>query len=68
MSIMATCREASALVSRRMDTRLSIAERLRVRLHLLLCKSCERFAQQVRVLRAASRRLAENRLNGPPDP
>ena len=68
MSIMATCREASALVSRRMDTRLSIAELLRVRLHLLLCKSCERFAQQVRVLRAASRRLAENRLNGPPGP
>lgn len=68
MPIMATCREVSALVSRAMDTHLSIAERLRVRVHLLLCKSCERFAQQVLVLRAASRRLAENRLNGPPRP
>ena len=68
MPIMATCREVSALVSRAMDTRLSVAERLRVRLHLYICTACERFARQIQVLRATSRRLAELRLNGPPPP
>ena len=66
--MIATCREVSALVSRGMDTRLSVPERLRVRLHLLICTACERFARQVQVLRVASRRLAEQRLNGPPAP
>ncbi len=46
------------LVSRALDARLSVGERLRVRLHLAICSACRQFARQVRLLRSATRQLA----------
>ncbi|MEO7386293.1 MAG: zf-HC2 domain-containing protein [Gammaproteobacteria bacterium] len=54
---MDTCRDISALISRAMDARLSVSERLRMRLHLALCSACRKFSRQVRLLRWASRQL-----------
>lgn len=54
---MDTCRDISALVSRAMDTRLGLGERLRVRLHLAICGACRRFSRQVEILRKAARQL-----------
>jgi len=42
-----------------MDTRLPWYQRLAIRLHLLYCVWCRRFAAQVRFLRKAARKLAE---------
>ncbi len=56
---MDTCRDVSALVSRAMDARLSLGERLRVRLHLAICDACRRFARQVQLLRWGARQLAK---------
>jgi hypothetical protein len=50
-----TCRDISALVSRAMDARLSVGERLRVRLHLAICGACRQFARQVKLLRWGAR-------------
>ena len=55
--MMLDCREASRLVSRAMDERLPLGQRLRLRLHLALCDACSNFSRQVRLLRAAVSRL-----------
>ena len=55
-----TCREVHRLVSEGMDRDLSVRERTRVRLHLMVCKACTRFDGQMDLLRRAMRQ-------GPPD-
>ena len=45
------CREATALVLQGEDRRLALAERLRLRMHLLICKACPRFVRQVALMR-----------------
>lgn len=48
------CRAAAALISKRCDAPLSVAEQLRLRLHLLVCGRCRRFAGQTRLMQKAS--------------
>jgi hypothetical protein len=55
-----TCREVHRLVSEGMDRELSLIERTRMRLHLLVCEACTRFNGQMDLLRRAMR-------NFPPD-
>ena len=47
------CREVHRLVSEGMDRDLSLVERLRLRLHLLVCTACTRFSEQMALLRGA---------------
>jgi Putative zinc-finger len=46
-----TCREAAALLVAREDRTLPWADRLALRLHLLACTACPRFARQMLTLR-----------------
>lgn len=48
-----TCREVAALILAREDRALTLAERLAVRIHFLVCKACPNFAQEVRTMRQA---------------
>ncbi|WP_137718820.1 zf-HC2 domain-containing protein [Methylobacillus flagellatus] len=48
---MLSCKQASQLISQSLDRRLSLRERLALRLHLLICDVCERFRQQLLLLR-----------------
>jgi hypothetical protein len=50
-----TCREVHRLVSEGMDRELSLVERTRMRLHLLVCAACTRFNRQMDLLRRAMR-------------
>lgn len=50
-----TCREVHRLVSEGLDRELSLVERSRMRLHLLVCKACNRFHGQMDLLRRAMR-------------
>jgi hypothetical protein len=54
-----SCKDASRLVSRREDGRLSLWQRVTLRLHLSVCAACTRFERQIRFLRAAMRRYSE---------
>jgi hypothetical protein len=54
-----TCREASRLLSRRLDRPLPFGERVKLRLHLLVCDACARFERQMALLRAAMRKYRE---------
>lgn len=58
MSIKPTCREIHQLVSEGMDRKLTMGERLRMRLHLAVCDACTRFDGQMLVLRRAMSRLS----------
>ena len=55
---MISCRQAADLVSQGLDRRLRLGERLRLRLHLALCRSCARYQAQLRFLRRAVTGLA----------
>jgi hypothetical protein len=50
-----TCREVHRLVSQGMDRDLSLVERTRMRLHLVVCAACTRFNGQMDLLRRAMR-------------
>lgn len=50
---MLDCRHASHLLSQSMEKRLSFRQRFLLRLHLLMCDACTRFARQLHLLRAA---------------
>jgi hypothetical protein len=56
---MLSCKEVSLLLSKSCDQKLSRWERLAVRLHLLYCRGCARLKQQLKFLRAAGQRLAQ---------
>ncbi len=53
---MLTCRETARLVSKGLDTRLTLRERWQVRLHLRLCEACRSYRAQLRRLRSLLRR------------
>ena len=52
-----TCREVHRLVSEGMDRELSLVERTRMRLHLMVCKACTGFDGQMGLLRKAMRSM-----------
>lgn len=57
--MMLTCKQASQLISKSLDRELTWRERLAVRAHLLICKYCKRFSQQLIVMRVALSRMAK---------
>ena len=56
MKPMLNCREVTALVLAGEDRRLKLGERVGVRLHMMICKACPRFALQVTLMRRALNR------------
>lgn len=47
---MLTCKETSFKVVESLEKELSLSERFKMRTHLLMCKSCQRFAKQMQLL------------------
>lgn len=60
---MLDCKHASRLISQSMDRRLSFAERMGLRFHLLLCDACSNFFRQVGLLRSTVRRMVQQTEN-----
>jgi hypothetical protein len=48
-----TCRQAAALVIAREDRTLKLNDAVALRLHMLACKACPEFENQVLTMRAA---------------
>lgn len=48
-----TCRQAAALVIAREDRALNLPDSVALKLHLLACKTCPKFENQVLTMRAA---------------
>lgn len=52
---MLSCKEVTELISQSQDRQLPWYQRLRVRLHVLMCRACGRFRRQMLFLREALR-------------
>ena len=52
---MFNCKEVSQKVSLSLDTALPFHQRLMIRMHLLMCKYCDRLREQLLILRKAVR-------------
>jgi len=61
-----SCRHASLLLSRAQDGPLTLSERLAMRMHLLICRSCRRFDRQLSLLRQTLRAFTERSRQGQP--
>jgi hypothetical protein len=46
-----SCKDISALVLAREDRPVTLTERLHMRFHMLICKACPKFEQQILTLR-----------------
>ncbi|HEX9191545.1 MAG TPA: hypothetical protein VF847_05575, partial [Candidatus Deferrimicrobiaceae bacterium] len=53
-----SCKDVTHLVSESMDRTLPLGKRVGVRLHLLVCRFCERYRRQLLLLRETARHLA----------
>lgn len=62
MGLKPTCKEVHRLVSESMDRRLSVVERVRMALHMTVCRTCNNFRGQMALMREAMRRMS----NGDP--
>lgn len=58
---MLTCREVTKLISESLDRPLSFRQRISVAMHLAFCRFCSRYQEQMRLIRAAMRRLATHK-------
>ena len=61
------CDKVSKYVSDSMDRKLSIWQRLGVRMHLLMCGHCARFTQQLLLIRRLSRKEVDDYPQQPLD-
>lgn len=57
MSFKPTCKEVHRLTSEGLDRELSMTERTRLRMHLLVCEACRTFTDQMQLLRRAMHQL-----------
>ncbi|MCQ8118008.1 zf-HC2 domain-containing protein [Methylomonas rosea] len=64
---MRSCRDITALVSRGLDKKLDLSERLAIGLHMMMCSGCRNFQSQSQFIRKAGQRYTEQlqkRLDG----
>jgi len=55
MGMQPTCKEVHRLVSEGLDRKLSIVERVRMQMHLLVCAACRHFDGQMLLIQRAMR-------------
>ncbi|GAC1602287.1 MAG: zf-HC2 domain-containing protein [Ramlibacter sp.] len=59
---MLTCRQMTGLCSDEMDRPLALGEQLSLGTHLLVCRGCRNFRQQMQALRQVSAAYAGGRV------
>ncbi|MEK6797903.1 MAG: zf-HC2 domain-containing protein [Planctomycetota bacterium] len=63
-----SCDESTRLVSESLDHPLPASERFAIRLHAMICRSCRRYARQIRLLRETMIRHDQALLASGADP
>ena len=58
-----TCKEAAALMIAREDRALGAADRLALRLHLVVCDACPKFERQILSMRNAMKQWRNYTVN-----
>ncbi len=54
-----SCKDTSPLISEMMDHSLPLSRRLRVKVHLAMCKVCQIYQKQLKMLRTMAKRISE---------
>lgn len=54
---MLSCKEVGELLSNRLDQKLSLAERISLRMHLFICKRCSCYEMQLAFIARSAKRL-----------
>jgi len=62
--IMYNCKQTSRMVSDSMDMRLPLHQRIRIKLHLYMCKLCNNNYKQLRIIKQLTQFKANNRDQG----
>ncbi len=60
---MLTCKDASRLMSQSFDRRLKLMEKVGLRFHLMICKSCQIAYRQFDILHRLCQRIAAEPVN-----
>ena len=60
---MLDCKHASRLLSQEQERQLTLAEKVGLKFHLLLCDACRNFARQLGLMRMAVRSLVNKTEN-----
>jgi len=55
-----TCEDTSPLISELMDHSLPLGKRIRLKLHLAMCKVCGCYQKQLEVIRSLAQKLGES--------
>jgi predicted anti-sigma-YlaC factor YlaD len=58
---MLTCKNATQLLSEAQDRKLALSEKMRLEIHLALCKGCKNYRNQMKFLSQTCRRFVEER-------
>lgn len=56
-----SCKQATQLLSQREERKLTLAERLALRLHLAICRGCRAVSEQIPFLRRALAKYFDER-------
>ena len=56
---MLSCQEATRLMSEKLDRKLALVEVMNLRFHLMMCKGCRHFDDQMLCLRQLTRAYAK---------
>ena len=68
MLLMRTCKQAAALVIAREDRALKLNDAVALKLHMMACKACPEFENQVLTMRAAMQKWRQGPATDDPEP
>ena len=68
MLLMRTCKQAAALVIAREDRALKLNDAVALKLHMMACKACPEFENQVLTMRAAMQKWRQGSATDDPEP
>lgn len=57
---MITCKEATHLISIRDEEKLSLSTKLKLKLHLMLCKTCMYFSKHIEILKSSIKNMVND--------
>lgn len=61
---MLNCHDATGLASQAQERKLTLAEKMKLRMHLAMCDGCSAFERQIPLLRKAIRSFASLKQDG----
>ncbi|HEY1228015.1 MAG TPA: zf-HC2 domain-containing protein [Ramlibacter sp.] len=64
---MLKCTEVTELCSRELDQEITLAQKISMRAHLMMCSGCSHYRRQLFTLRSAARRFAGGDIPGDRD-